>query len=188
VLDALKHQGLIVGSVSHSPPARSQIRSHNPNAEALTIWAAARPLTYTIAAEYLARRGIALQPPSLRYRTGKPALIAAVQRPDGKIVAIQQTRLTSAGEKVSNQPRMTLGALGAGAVRFGPAGEDVGLAEGVESALSAMQLSGVSVWASLGKSRLHQVELPPEVKRVASAASVEPQSFRRRPSARRRWR
>jgi hypothetical protein len=79
VLDALKHQGLIVGSVSHSPPARSQIRSHNPNAEALTIWAAARPLTYTIAAEYLARRGIALQPPSLRYRTGKPALIAAVR-------------------------------------------------------------------------------------------------------------
>jgi DNA primase len=29
-----------------------------------------------------------------------------------------------------------------------------------------MELTGVSTWASLGASRLHQVELPPQVKRV----------------------
>jgi hypothetical protein len=42
----------------------------------------------------------------------------------------------------------------------------LGLAEGIETALSAMQLTGVPVWASLGGARLHRVELPPEVKEV----------------------
>ena len=93
--------------------------------------------------------------------------MAGVQRPDGKIVAVQQLRLTNEGEKADVlYPRLTTGALGAGAVRFGPAAEVIGLAEGVETALSAMELSGVTVWASLGSARLHQVELPPEVKEV----------------------
>ena len=42
----------------------------------------------------------------------------------------------------------------------------MGLAEGVETALSAMQMTGMTVWASLGASRLHSVELPPEVEEV----------------------
>ena len=42
----------------------------------------------------------------------------------------------------------------------------MGLAEGVETALSAMQMAGMTVWASLGASRLHSVELPPEVEQV----------------------
>jgi len=42
----------------------------------------------------------------------------------------------------------------------------MGLAEGVETALSAMQMTGMTVWASLGASRLHNVELPPEVEQV----------------------
>ena len=42
----------------------------------------------------------------------------------------------------------------------------MGLAEGVETALSAMQMAGMTVWASLGASRLHSVELPPEVEEV----------------------
>ena len=42
----------------------------------------------------------------------------------------------------------------------------MGIAEGVETALSAMQMAGMTVWASLGASRLHNVELPPEVEEV----------------------
>ena len=40
------------------------------------------------------------------------------------------------------------------------------MAEGVETALSAMQMAGMSVWASLGASRLHNVELPADVEEV----------------------
>jgi putative DNA primase/helicase len=169
ILDELKHRGIVddSGTRNISPPARSEPKvDASPNAEALIIWRASEPLPHTVAAEYLERRGIVLRPPSLRCRIGKPALIAAVQAPDGKIIAIQQTRLTRDGAKASDQPRMTLGSLGAGAVRLGPAGKVLGLAEGVESALAAMQMTGLTVWASIGASRLHAVELPAEVKIV----------------------
>ena len=92
-------------------------------------------------------------------------MVAGVQAPDGKVIAIQQTWLTSDGEKASGK-RLTSGNLGAGAVRLGAAARVLGLAEGVETALSAMQLTGVPVWASLGASRLHNVELPPDVEEV----------------------
>jgi putative DNA primase/helicase len=151
----------------HPAPARSKPKSHDPDPEALKIWVASRPLQHSIAAEYLERRGIAMQPPSLRCRIDAPALVAAVQRPDGKIVAVQQLKLTNEGEKADLLcPRLTTGSLGTGAVRLGPASEVMGLAEGIETALSAMELSGVTVWASLGSARLHQVELPPEVEEV----------------------
>jgi hypothetical protein len=76
-------------------------------------------------------------------------------------------KLTNDGEKADVlYPRLTTGSYGSGAVRLGPAADVMGLAEGVETALSAMQLSGVTVWASLGSARLHQVELPSEVKEV----------------------
>src|SRR5260370_4194095 len=58
------------------------------------------------------------------------------------------------------------GALGSGAVRFAAAGEILGLAEGVESALSAQILAKIPVWASLGCQRLHRVELPDVVREV----------------------
>jgi hypothetical protein len=171
ILDELKHRGVVDQSrVSDCRTlARPELKPDDaPDPEALKIWVAASPARGTVVAEYLERRGIALQPPaSLRCRVDSPAMIAAVQRPDGKVVAIQSLRLTNDGEKaVLSAPRITTGALGAGAVRLGPADEVLGLAEGVESALSAMQLTGVTVWASLGSARLHRVELPPEVKEV----------------------
>jgi putative DNA primase/helicase len=168
ILDDLKYRGLVEDRApGHSALARVEPKSHDPDPEALRLWVAARPLQYTVAAEYLEHRGIALQPPSLRCRIDLPALVSGVQRPDGKVVAIQQLRLTNDGTKASgSQPRMTLGCLGDGAVRLGPAGEVMGIAEGVETALSAMELTGVTVWASLGSARLHRVELPPEVKEV----------------------
>jgi len=42
----------------------------------------------------------------------------------------------------------------------------MGIAEGTETALSAMMLTGMTVWASLGGKRLHNVALPPFVREV----------------------
>jgi hypothetical protein len=92
-------------------------------------------------------------------------MVAGVQAPDGKVIAIQQTWLTTEGEKATSK-RLTTGNLGSGAVRLGAASKIMGLAEGVETALSAMQMVGMTVWASLGASRLHNVELPADVEEV----------------------
>jgi putative DNA primase/helicase len=162
IIDSLDRRGLVEDD-REPQEARVAEVAHLPSAEALMIWRAAVPLNGTIAAEYLTRRGIVAQPASLRCRLERPALIAAVQAPDGKLIAIQQTRLTKDGEKLS---RLTTGNLGAGAVRLGPASEDIGLAEGVETALSAMQMTSVVTWASLGAHRLHKVVLPDCVKAV----------------------
>jgi len=171
ILDEMKYRGIVDASnvLNHSPAARVEPKPDDaPNPDALKLWIAASPARGSVVAEYLERRGIALQPPaSLRCRADIPAMIAAVQRPDGKIVAIQSLRLTHEGAKASLlTPRLTTGCLGDGAVRLGPADKVLGLAEGVETALSAMQLTGVTVWASLGSARLHRVELPAEVKEV----------------------
>jgi putative DNA primase/helicase len=45
-------------------------------------------------------------------------------------------------------------------VRLGPAGDFLGLAEGVETGLSAMQLSGETTWACLGASRMASIFVP----------------------------
>jgi len=156
ILDELKLRGLVDGV--QSEPLR-------PDVGALTIWQATVEAQETVVDEYLNRRGIYLRPPTLRCRLDRRSMVAAVQAPDGKVIAIQQTWLTGEGERASPK-RLTTGNLGAGAVRLGAVAGSMGLAEGVETALSAMQLAGLTVWASLGASRLHSVEFPSEVEEV----------------------
>jgi phage/plasmid primase-like uncharacterized protein len=51
-------------------------------------------------------------------------------------------------------------------VRLGPSDTAIGLAEGVETALSVQQMLGITVWASLGAARLHAVHIPDSVRTV----------------------
>ena len=60
---------------------------------------------------------------------------------------------------------MALGVIGRGAVRLGPVGPTLGIAEGIETGLSAMQLFEITVWCAIG-SRLDGIALPEEVRRV----------------------
>jgi putative DNA primase/helicase len=140
---------------------------HEPDSRALALWRDADPLFGTPVQIYLERRGILIMPPSLRCHGGSRAMLAAVQRPDGKIVAVQSTFLTLNGAKAAVAiPKVTTGALGGGAVRFAAAAEVMGIAEGVETALSAMVMAEMPVWASLGSQRLDRVVLPDLVREV----------------------
>lgn len=136
ILDELRDRRLVEDKEAVQS-ARVERVEHIQSADALIIWRASEPLPGTIAAEYLERRGIILQRASLRSRIGKRAMVAGVQSSDGKIIAVQTTILTAQAEKASGTSRITTGALGNGAVRFAPASEVMGLAEGVETALSA---------------------------------------------------
>jgi hypothetical protein len=86
-------------------------------------------------------------------------MLAAVQRyEDGEIIAVQRTELTWAGAKAAvSVPRRTVGSLYDGAVRLAAATNMLGLAEGVETALAAWQLSRIPCWACLGASRMHGI-------------------------------
>ena len=63
-------------------------------------------------------------------------------------------------------PKMTLGTMRDGAVCLAPAGPVLGVAEGIETGLSAMQIFDVPVWCSLSASRLDRLWLPSEAREV----------------------
>jgi putative DNA primase/helicase len=52
------------------------------------------------------------------------------------------------------------------AVRLMPAGDTLGIAEGIETALSAAVIEGLSVWAALNTSLLAKFEPPPQTQRL----------------------
>ena len=145
--------------------------------EALKIWRQSQPAAGSKVEIYLARRGITIpMPPSLRFHshldysptgTQFPAMVAGIQQPDRHVAGIHRTYLLPDGTAQANvsSPKMALGPLGRGAVRLAEGGPVLGLAEGIESALSAMQLFNAPCWAALG-SRVGQVALPDIVRAV----------------------
>ncbi|MCP1851236.1 MULTISPECIES: toprim domain-containing protein [unclassified Bradyrhizobium] len=183
ILDELRARNLVdAPRISTARAALARVApepaEHKPDPAALHIIDDCEPPQDTPAEEYLQRRGLPVLPKSLLFHRPSLSLVAVVQRPDGLAVALQRTMLTPDGEKASvpsrcslwerriNPCKITMGALGAGAVRLGPAAETMGLAEGVETALSAQILAGMPVWASLGASRLHRVEVPETVREL----------------------
>lgn len=146
---------------------------------ALDLWDLSRPLLGTPAEQYLQRRKIPIFSRALRFhpRTplgrGKlavfrPALIAALhERRD--FVALQRTFLDEHEPRRARDlanPRRMLGRPSRGAVMLAPATDRLGLAEGVETALSAMILLGIPVWATLGNERFGHVAIPDTVTRL----------------------
>jgi putative DNA primase/helicase len=150
---------------------------HEPDPEGLKIWHGATPiLPHHEATRFLAARGLVrLPPPSLRATSllhfdqyPFPAMVAAVQAPERQIIAVQSTLIDPRGDRKAQVrvPRKTVGALGWGAVRLAAAGETLGLAEGTEKALAAMQLFQVPCWSTLGGGRMHRVWVPPSVREL----------------------
>jgi putative DNA primase/helicase len=172
IIDALRDRGIIGAdklergrrALAYVAPEPAE---HKPDARAAWLWNNSVPLAGTPAQNYLERRGILILPPSLRYHAGSSAMLAGIQRPDGKLVSVQSTFITARGEKAPVEtPRMTRGELRDGAVRLAAAAEVMGLAEGTETGLSAMVMSGVPVWVSLGSKRLRDIVLPDLVREV----------------------
>ena len=132
-------------------------------------WAWSEKLTRPVDVEfvewYLRSRGITLLPvPAVLRRAGLAAYIVCVQRLDGVVTAIQ---IKSAVKNPSTLKQIMRGWLGRGAVQLAPPCDgELGLAEGVESALSATQLHGVPCCATLGARRLDAIDLPRGVRRV----------------------
>ncbi|MET0241354.1 MAG: toprim domain-containing protein [Sphingobium sp.] len=130
-------------------------------------------------AHYLSGRGLTERPDALRFhpRAGlkigarlsfRPAIIAAV-REGTALVALQRLFLDPRGHRLAvdlPEPRRTLGRPFGGAVQLRPAGQILGLAEGVETAMSAAALLGIPVWSVLGAERLHQIAIPKSVERL----------------------
>jgi putative DNA primase/helicase len=95
-----------------------------------------------------------------------PAIVADVVDAAGELVTVHVTYLQDDRKLADHEPRKFLsgltGRMGC-AVRLMPATEELGVAEGIETALSAAALDGIPVWAALNTSLLARFEPPPGV-------------------------
>ena len=102
-----------------------------------------------------------------RTRIGRfPALVADVCDVAGELVTIHVTYLQGDKKLSDREPRKLLSPLTGRtgcAVRLMPATDVLGIAEGIETALSAALIDGVPVWAALNTTLLARFEPPPGV-------------------------
>jgi hypothetical protein len=135
---------------------------------------------------YLRSRGITIPvPPVLRFlpraphRNGWyfPAMVALVVDVEGAALGIHKTYLAADGTGKYPFPdksmqRECCGPIKGGVVRLAPLhpSEPLAIAEGIETALSFMQLHDFPTWAALSTSGLMALELPLEVRNVIIAA------------------
>lgn len=100
-------------------------------------------------------------------------MVAAIQDSHGHVTAVQRTWIDG-DEKAELTPcKMSLGLIGDGAVKLAHPGSTLALAEGVEDALSLIQMSGVPTWACLGVSRMKSVAIPGTVKTLILAPDAD---------------
>jgi hypothetical protein len=146
---------------------------------ARSLWARAGPAAGTSVEIYLRSRDITRRPECLRFlphcphrsdpgydRDYYPAMVAPVVDVTGRLIGVHKTFLKLDGTGKADLPkrlqRETCGPIGGGAVRLAMPrdGEELTLAEGIESTLSAMQLFGQPGWAALSAAGIAAVELP----------------------------
>lgn len=109
-----------------------------------------------------------------------PALVCRIQGPGDETVSLHRTYLTDDGKKAPVQfPKMVMtpvrpGALKGGAIRLYPlAGDRLGTAEGIETALACHLAIGLPVWSTLSASGLESFEPPKSVHFLDSWADLD---------------
>lgn len=155
-----------------------------PEFDGKTIWARGRQICHgDVASTYLASRGIRfdLYPTQIRImdsalyvhddkrRQNYPALISNFVAPDLSATTVHFTFLDDQGRKadVPKVRKFYPGRIPAGgAVRLAPSAETMGIAEGLETALSAMQLHDLPVWATLTAGAMIKWQPPPTAKNI----------------------
>jgi hypothetical protein len=145
---------------------------------ALTVWQRAMSAGGTLVETYLGSRGLRLPSGSrirfhteLKHRSGGvwPAMVAlATGGVDDEPRGIHRTFLAhdGSGKAPVDPQKMMLGPCRGAAVRLAPAGQVLMVGEGIETSLTAMQVTGYPAWAALSASGLQALGLPPDVRDV----------------------
>lgn len=164
----------LAGSASRQAVSRE--RDQKALREAMNrLWDSGQPVTYgDPVARYLESRGLTFDeyPRSLRHaekcRYGDgvyfPAMLAKVTGPDGLPSTIHRTFLTPEGRKAPVTPARKLmpGRVSKGsAIRLATVAHELGIAEGIETALSASAIWNMPVWAAVNAGMLMEW-IPPE--------------------------
>ena len=176
----------LVRSSSARPDASARIEA------AVRLWEATIPIADgDLCARHLLMRGIETPPDRLadlrRHPAApvsvfapasptRPALVAAIRDPGGRLCAVELVYLEGDGRCARLRlPRKTVGAVpGGAAVRLSPAGAVMVVGEGVMTTLSASARFSLPGWALLSAGNLCRWTSPERVRRVIVAADRGP--------------
>jgi putative DNA primase/helicase len=180
--DAAREVEQIVGTVPAGKPV--PVFDDEAKIKALNrVWSESAPLHEgDEAMRYLAERGLHVElpmpalrlHPGLAYRDGGetlgrfPALVALVTGSDGKGVTLHRTYLKD-GRKASvpSAKKLMPGKpIKGAAIRLHTAGEVLGVAEGIETALAARQLFNIPAWSCISAAGIESFIPPKEVRKV----------------------
>lgn len=171
--EAAERVDALVGAAPVTRP-KPEISEDERRRNLRELWRASRPITTGDPVDrYLAARGIAMPafPDCLRtVATAKttdgkryPMMLARVDDAAGAPVTLHRTWIDGDGKAPVESPRKLMpGPIpDVIAVRLAEAGETLGVAEGIETALAAGIVSGLPVWACLNAGALAKFR-PPE--------------------------
>lgn len=187
------------GGIHHQPdPTPKPPAPRRDHSEAIArIWQASRPAP--LIGAYLSARAISMPVPAclrlhanLNHKpteTRWPAMVASVDNGDGR-VGVHRTWLRSdgSGKAPITPEKMALGDLRDGAVRLAPAGDVLGICEGIETGLAAMILHGLPCWAALTGTRMDKLAIPASVRKVVVFADADTAGRQAAQKATRRYR
>lgn len=178
--EAAKQIETVIGSSPSITPKRERSDRDKRDAMNKLWWSSKAIEADDPGGRYLIRRvGLTSFPSCLRtaynvrYQSdcpsSHPAMIAMVTGPDGAPSILHRTYLTVDGCKapIIEPRRLMPGTFAKGAaIHLAPAAGALGIAEGIETALSASVLFGVPCWAAVSAAMLAAWQPPPEAKRI----------------------
>jgi putative DNA primase/helicase len=199
----LRLLGEPAAKVAHVPPLRPRGRSHSTQAWALQIWKDSIDPHGTLAERYLASRKLELPDDAARFirfraacpwtddrdvRVRVPALVALFRTIGGdEPSAIQRTALRGDASKIG---RKMLGPVGGCAIKV-TCDEDVlfrlGVAEGLESAMSANALGQGPSWALGSAGVIRNLPVLPGIETLALIAEHDRANEEAREVCAARW-
>jgi len=155
---------------------------------ALALWDASVPTPGTLAADYLAVRGLAGEAsPALRYHPALrhpavpgtfPAMVALIVSTEtGEPVAAHRTylRRDGTGKADLDPAKASKGPIGGGAIMLhAPVpGAPLVIGEGIETSLSAGRMFGCPAWAGIAAGNLKRIMPPAEPSEIILAADPD---------------
>lgn len=170
----------VVGHIDHHP---RRIRFRNDveknRRRLIQLWESSQSLTGADpVSKYLRGRGLLMAVRDVLFcpecyeaetETTMPAMVAKVRNPQGKPVSIHRTYLNGTGKAAINSPKKLMPRtepLAGAAIRLFHAEETVGVAEGIETAIAAMQLTGVPTWATVSSTMLEAFQPPEGIREI----------------------
>lgn len=161
-------------SLRYTPRARP--KPAPPDHERLSAWysewdRASRG--HPLLTRYLAARGLAIKPPeSLRigYLHGQPYVLARVTDLAGELRGLHRTFLAPDGSRRLERKLAAGSRISGAAIHLYATSERLAVAEGIETALAAHQMTNWPVWAVISASGMAALELPSNVADVLICA------------------